>query len=207
MFLKVWRMKYSMGNKENILKQAHSLFAAKQYDQALFLYSQVIVDEPTNTEYQIYCLLCDIGFENDPKAQSLFDYFIIAKDENFDEAVNHIKDIVSAYDGDNEKIAELLREISHTSVESLNAIEYKDFMNLVQSRGSFKEAYQDIMFSTKVAITTKSELVDFINQLIENNFNKTASIYLDGFNQFFSYDEELTKLYEKLERKNIDSNS
>jgi len=192
---------------EDILKQAHSLFTVKQYDKALFLYSQVIADEPTNIEYQIYCLLCDLGFESDEKAQSLFDYFIVSKDIDFNEATKHVQDVVSAYDGDNEKMAGLLKDISHTSVESLNAIEYKDFMDLVQSRGSFKEAYQDIMFSTKVAITSKDDLIDFINKLIENNFNKTAYTYLDGFNEFFSYDEELTKLYEKLERKNIDSNS
>ena len=192
---------------DELLKQAHSLFTAKQYDKALFIYSQVISLTPTNTEYQIYCLLCDIGHESDEKAQSLFDYFIVAKDENFDEAFKYVTDVVNAFDGDNEKMMQLLKEISHTSVEALNAIEYEDFMELVQSRGSFTQAYQDIMFSTKVAITTKEDLIDFINKLIDNNFNKTAYSYLDGFNEFFSYDEDLTRLYEKLERKNIDNNA
>ncbi|MEA2019806.1 MAG: hypothetical protein U9N59_15310 [Campylobacterota bacterium] len=190
---------------DELLKQAHSLFTAKQYDKALFLYSQVITSYPTNKEYQTYCLLCDIGHESDEKAQGLFDYFIVAKDENFDEAFKYVTDVVNAFDGDNEKMMGLLKDISHTSVETLNAIEYKDFMELVQSRGSFTQAYQDIMFSTKVAITTKEDLVDFINKLIDNNFNKTAYNYLDGFNEFFSYDEDLTQLYEKLERKNIDN--
>jgi len=94
----------------------------------------------------------------------------------------------------------LLKDISNTNVESLNAIEYNDFMELVKDRGSFKEAYQDIMFSTKVAITTKEDLIDFIGKLIENNFNKTAYSYLDGFNQYFAYDDELTALYDKLEQ-------
>lgn len=195
-----------MDKVNELLKQAHSYFTAKQYDKALFLYSQVIAETPTSMEYQIYCLLCDVGFESDEKAQSLFDYFIVSKDVNFDEAVSHVTDVVNAYDGDNEKMMGLLNDISNTSVEALNAIEYKDFMDLVQSRGSFTEAYQDIMFSTKVAITTKDDLIDFINQLIDNNFNKTAYSYLDGFNEFFSYDEELTQLYKKLERKNIDNN-
>jgi tetratricopeptide (TPR) repeat protein len=188
---------------QQILKQAHSLFTDKKYDKALFLYSQVISTEPSNIEYQLYCLFCDIASEDEGKAQSLFDYFTIAKLDSFDEAVKYILDIINAHDGDNEKMMTLLKDISNTSIESLNAIEYKDFMALVQNRGSFKEAYQDIMFSTKVAITTKDELVDFIDKLIENNFNKTAQIYLDGFNEFFSYDQDLTQLYEKLENKNI----
>ena len=191
---------------EELLKQAHSYFSAKEYDKALFLYSQVSSTDPKNIEYQIYCLLSDLGFENDKKAQSLFDYFIVAKDENFNDAVTHVQDVITAYDGDNEKMMNVLKDMSHTNVEALDAIEYKDFQELVQSRGSFKEAYQDIMFSTKVAITSKDDLIDFIDKLIENNFSNTAYTYLDGFNEFFSYDEELTALYKKLERKNIENN-
>jgi tetratricopeptide (TPR) repeat protein len=195
-----------MINVEELLKEAHSYFSAKNYDKALFLYSQVSSTQPENIEYQIYSLLCDVGFENDTKAQNLFDYFLISKEDNFDEAVTYVQDVIKAYDGDNEKMVNLLKDISHTNVESLNAIEYKDFQELVKRRGSFKEAYQDIMFSTKVAITSKEDLIDFIDKLIENNFSNTAYTYLDGFNEFFSYDEKLTALYKKLERKNIENN-
>lgn len=196
-----------MGNIEELLKQGHSYFSVKKYDKALFLYSQVLSTEPSNEEYKVYGLLCDLGFESSEKAQNLFDYFSVAKEESLKEAVKYVEDVINAYDGDNEKMLGLLQNISQTNVESLNAIEYKDFMELVKTRGSFKEAYQDIMFSTKVAITTKEELIDFINNLIDNNFNKTAYNYLDGFNEYFSYDEELLKLYEKLESKNLDNNS
>jgi len=194
-----------MVNIEKLLQQAHSLFSVKKFDKALFLYSQVLSTDPDNLEYKVYCLLCDIGYEDDEKAQTLFDYFIVSKDDDMQKAVEYVEDVINAHDGDNEKMMGLLQEMSHSSVEALNAIEYKDFMELVKTRGSFKEAYQDIMFSTKVAITTKEELVDFINNLIDNNFNKTAYSYLDGFNEYFSYDEELVKLYEKLESKNLDN--
>ena len=196
-----------MHKTSELLKDAHSYFAAGQYDKALFLYSQVSSLEPKNIEYQLYCIFCDLGYENDEKAQSLFDYFIVAKDENLENAVTYVEDVINAYDGDNSKMMDLLKDISATNVEALNAIEYEDFMKLVQNRGSFKEAYQDIMFSTKVAITKKDDLIDFIGKLIENNFDKTAYSYLDGFNEFFSYDDELTELYEKLGKKNIDHNS
>ncbi|MEA3512329.1 MAG: hypothetical protein U9R37_01910 [Campylobacterota bacterium] len=194
-----------MAKFDKLLKQAHSYFTAEQYDKALFLYSQIVSQEPKNIEYQLYCILCDMGYDNSEKAQGLFDYFTISKDNNFDEAVEYIENFINAYDGDNEKMMNLLKDISDTNIDALNAIKYEDFMELVNTRGSFTEAYQDIMFSTKVAITTKDELVDFINNLIDNNFNSTAYSYLDGFNEYFSYDKEVTKLYEKLESKNIDS--
>jgi len=194
-----------MDNIESLLQDGHSYFTAYEYDKALFIYSQAVALEPDNVEYQLYCLFCDLGYESDEKAQSLFDYFIVAKDEDFENAIKYVQDVINAYDGDNTKMLGLLKDISTTSVESLNAIEYKDFMNLVETRGSFKEAYQDIMFSTKVAITSKDDLIDFIDKLIENNFDKTAYSYLDGFNEFFSYDEDLTKLYDRLGKKTSDN--
>jgi len=196
-----------MTNEEKVLKDAHSYFAAAEYEKALFLYSQVLSQDTENIEYQLYCIFCDLGYESEEKAQTLFDYFIIAKDEDFDAAVAYVNDVIEAYDGDGSKMMDLLKDISATNVETLNAIEYTDFMQLVQNRGSFKEAYQDIMFSTKVAITSKDDLLDFIDKLIENNFDKTAYSYLDGFNEFFSYDDDLTKLYERLGKKNIDNKS
>jgi len=196
-----------MTNEEKVLKDAHSYFAAAEYEKALFLYSQVLSQDTENIEYQLYCIFCDLGYESEEKAQTLFDYFIIAKDEDFDAAVAYVNNVIEAYDGDGSKMMDLLKDISATNVETLNAIEYTDFMQLVQNRGSFKEAYQDIMFSTKVAITSKDDLLDFIDKLIENNFDKTAYSYLDGFNEFFSYDDDLTKLYERLGKKNIDNKS
>ena len=196
-----------MHNIEKVLEQAHTFFSQKEYDKALFLYSQVASLYPTNIEYQLYCIFCDVSYENDEKAQNLFEYFSVSKDLNFDDAVKFVQETLDTYDNENDKMINLLKDISHTSVESLNAIEYKDFMELVDDRGSFKEAYQDIMFSTKVAISSKDDLVDFIDKLIENNFNDTAYTYLDGFNEFFSYDKDLINLYEKLGKKNIDNNS
>lgn len=196
-----------MVNIDSLLKKAHSYFTAKEYDKALFLYSQVTSQEPRNLEYQLYCIFCDLGYENDEKAQTLFDYFIVAKEDDIHLAKLYVQDVINAYDGDNSKMMKLLKDISTTNVESLNAIAYKDFMKIVKNRGSFKIAYQDIMFSTKVAITSKDDLLDFIDKLIENNFDKTAYSYLDGFHELFSYDQDLKDMYERLGKKDIGNKS
>lgn len=193
--------------KKDSLEIAASYFSAREYQKALFMYSQVLSYEPDNIEYQLYCVFCDVASENDEKGQTLFDYFTVAKDANFEEAVKYVQDIINAYDGDHEKMMTLLQDISLSNVESLNAIEYDDFMKLVESRGSFKEAYQDIMFSTKVAITSKDDLIDFINKLIDNNFNTTAYNYLDGFNEYFSFDQDFTALYDRLGEIELEDNS
>jgi tetratricopeptide (TPR) repeat protein len=194
-----------MPKVNKLLEQAHEFFAARRYDKAIFLYSQVSAKEPKNVEYQLYALFCDLATENEEQAQELFDYFIIQKELDLDVAIEYVKDTIEAFDGNNELMLKLLNEITNQSIDSLDAIEYNDFLALVNSRGSFREAYEDIMFSTKVAITSKEELIDFINKLIENNFDTTAYSYLDGYGNIFAYDKDVVELYEKLEKNSLEN--
>ena len=183
---------------------AHGHFTNQNYDLAIFLYSQVLSLDPSNLEYQVYPILCDIASEDPQKGQALFDYFMIKKEFGLDIALESIEDAIGAYDGSNEQMMKILRDISTQTIESLDAIDYDDFLNIVASRGSFREAYEDIMFSTKVAIKTKGDLLEFIEMLIDNDFDTTAYSYLDNFRKLFAYDPEVTKLYEKLEEKSLE---
>ena len=195
-----------MVNENRLLNEANKLFMEKKYDKALFIYSQLSSIFPKNREYPIYALFCDIASEDEEKAQSLFDYFAIAKDDNLDNAIAYVEDIINAYDGDMDKMMEILQELTSSTVDSLDAIRYEDFKRLIKSRGSFRIAFEDIMFSTKVAIETKEDFFDFVDKLIENDFNNTAYSYLDGFNDYFSYDSKIEELYKKLEEKKIATN-
>lgn len=195
-----------MINENRLLNEANNFFAEKKFDKALFIYSQLSSNFPQNKEYPIYALFCDIASEDEEKAQSLYDYFSIAKDDNLDEAIAYVEDVVNAYDGDVDKMMQILQELTNSTVESLDAIRYEDFKRLIDSRGSFRIAFEDIMFSTKVAIETKEDFFDFVNKLIDNDFNSTAYSYLDGFNEYFSYDSKIEELYKKLEEKKIATN-
>ena len=192
-----------MINEDRLLNEANSFFTQRKFEKALFLYSQLSSNFPQNKEYPIYALFCDIASEDEEKAVSLYDYFSIVKDENLEEAIRYVEDVINAYDGDIDKMMEILKELSTSTVESLDAIRYEDFKKLIESRGSFRIAFEDIMFSTKVAIENKDDFFDFVTKLIDNDFNSTAYTYLDGFNEYFSYDKEIEKLYKKLEEKKI----
>ena len=190
----------------DLIQHANEFFISKQYDKALFLYSQASSFEPTNVEYQLYAVFCDIASEDDEKGQSLFEYFSIQKELDINHAIKYIQDTIGAYDGDNELMMQIIKEISTQTVESLDAIDYIDFLELVESRGSFRIAYEDIMFSTKVAIKSKEDLIDFIEQLINHNFVTTAYSYLESFNNLFAYDQDLINLYERCEKKKNENN-
>ncbi|QKE27965.1 hypothetical protein AACT_0771 [Arcobacter acticola] len=192
-----------MINESRLLNVANSFFTQRKFEKALFLYSQLSSEFPDNKEYQIYALFCDIASEDEEKAMSLYDYFVVVKDENLEVAIRYVEDVINAYDGDIDKMMEILKEVSSSTIESLDAIRYEDFKKLIESRGSFRIAFEDIMFSTKVAIENKDDFFDFVTKLIDNDFNTTAYTYLDGFNEYFSYDQEIEKLYKKLEEKKI----
>ena len=192
-----------MINESRLLNEANSFFTQRKFEKALFLYSQLSSEFPDNKEYQIYALFCDIASEDEEKAMSLYDYFVVVKDENLEVAIRYVEDVINAYDGDIDKMREILQEVSSSTIESLDAIRYEDFKKLIESRGSFRIAFEDIMFSTKVAIENKDDFFDFVTKLIDNDFNTTAYTYLDGFNEYFSYDQEIEKLYKKLEEKKI----
>ncbi len=195
-----------MINENKLLNQANSLFLQRKFDKALFLYSQLASNFPENKEYPLYALFCDIGNEDEAKAMSLYDYFLVVKNEDLDKAIDYVEDIINAYDGDIDKMMDLLKDLSQSSIETLDAIKYEDFKQLISSRGSFRIAFEDIMFSTKVAIENKDDFFDFVEKLIDNNFNNTAYSYLDGFNEYFSYDKKIQQLYKKLEEKSLANN-
>ncbi|RXJ75738.1 hypothetical protein CRV03_12250 [Arcobacter sp. F155] len=195
-----------MINENRLFNEANRHFLDKNFEKALFIYSQLSSNFPTNKEYPIYALFCDIASEDEQKAMSLYDYFSVAKDENIEEAIAYVEDVVNAYDGDMDKMMDILQELSSSTIDSLDAIKYEDFKRLIDSRGSFRVAFEDIMFSTKVAIESKEDFFDFVDKLIENDFNSTAYSYLDGFNDYFSYDSKIEELYKKLEEKKLATN-
>mgnify|MGYP000182036317 CR=1 FL=1 len=195
-----------MINEQRLLEEANAYFINKDYDKALFTYSQLVSNNPENKEYKLYAIFCDIATEDEAKAISLFDYFTITKSESRADTIKYVEDVIDAYDGDVEKMMDILKDITDSTVDSLDAIKYEDFKQLVKNRGSFRIAFEDIMFSTKVAIESKEDFFDFVKNLIDNDFNTTAYSYLDGFNEYFSYDTKIEELYKKLEEKKLDNN-
>ncbi len=190
-----------MVNINQLLSEANAYFVARECDKALFLYSQLIQMDPSNEELGLYAVICDIAQESEEKAQGLFDYYSVAKAEDPSNAIKYTINMIDAYDGDNEKIAELVKDIQTIASENFNAIDYEDFLKLIDSRGSFKIAFEDIMFSTKVAIYTKDEFCNFVEKLIVNGFITTAMNYLENYDKHFTYDEKIEKLYKLLEDK------
>jgi tetratricopeptide (TPR) repeat protein len=183
---------------EKILERAENHFYSGEYDEAMRIYGVLLKDHPGLQEARIGAILSDVAVENDDEAQALFEYYQVLKSEGNDEAEAIIEEMIGSLDNALEKISEILEGALFAKEEPLNGISYDDFRELVELRGSFRRAFEDIMFSTRVVITEKEELLDFIRQLVDNGFNEMAMRYIEGAAVAFPGESRIRELIEKL---------
>ena len=181
-------------NKNNLLKRAEAQFVNGEYQQSLQSYGLLLKDHPDLGEARVGVYLSDLGLESEDDAQALFDYYQVIKTEQ-DDAVEVIDNLIHTLDNSKNSLQELLIDPMREQADYEDGIRYEDFMQLVDSRGSFKEAFEDIMFSTKVVITNRDEFIDFIKHLSTEGFQEMALNYLDTASNAFGDDQEILALY------------
>jgi len=181
-------------NQDLLLQRAEHAFLKGDYANALRSYGLILKDYPSLDEAKIGVYLSDLGVDSEDEAQALFDYYQLIKDER-ENAVDIIDGIIESLDTSKQMIQELLLDPVEEQVEYADGIRYSDFLDLVESRGSFKKTFEDIMFSTKVIITNKDEFIDFVTQLSNEGFDEMALGYLDASTHLFGNDQDVLALY------------
>jgi len=187
-----------------LLKKAESEFLSKNYQKALIEYSLVLQNDANNQDAKAGVYLCDVGLENSEEAQALFEYYYAIKEESSD-ALGVIEALIDSLMTTQSKLQELLSDPLQEQLEYSDGIRYEDFMRLVQDRGSFKQAFEDIMFSTKVVITDKEEFIDFVKSLASEGFDDMALSYLDATSGLFGNDQDVLELYNVLKGKSSEN--
>ncbi|MCD6211384.1 MAG: hypothetical protein J7J02_00240, partial [Sulfurovum sp.] len=177
-----------------LLQRAEGEFLKGNYQKALRSYGLILKDYPALDEATIGVYLSDLGIESEEEAQALFDYYQVIKSEK-DNAVDIIDGLIDSLDTSKQYIHELLLNPVQEQVEYGDGIRYSDFLILIENRGSFKKAFEDIMFSTKVVITEKDEFIDFVTQLANEGFDEMALNYLDATTSLFGDDQDVLALY------------
>ncbi|MBD3808485.1 MAG: hypothetical protein IE880_07205 [Epsilonproteobacteria bacterium] len=180
-------------NSERLLKLAESQFLKKEYKSALQSYGEILKNNPKMDEAKLGVYLSDLGLDSDDEAQALFDYYHTIKDSS-ENAVDIINNIIESLDETKYSINQLISRQMDIQAEA-EGITYDDFMTLVKKRGDFKKVFENIMFSTKVVITSKEDLIDFITKLSQNGFKDMALSYLDEMSNIFPQDQEILELY------------
>lgn len=181
-------------NKNLLLQRAEGEFLNGEFSSALRDYGLLLKDYPTLDEAKVGVYLSDLGIESSDEAQALFDYYQVIKDEK-ENAVEIIDSLIRSLDSSKDLLTELLVDPIQEQIEYSDGIRYDDFLELVESRGSFKKTFEDIMFSTKVIISNKDEFIDFVTKLTAEGFDEMALSYLDASSSLFGDDQDILTLY------------
>lgn len=181
-------------SKQALLQRAENEFLRGEYANALRNYGLILKDYPTLDEAKVGVYLSDLGIEREEEAQALFDYYQIIKSQK-ENAAQIIDSIIASLEDTKLKVQDLLVDSLEEEVEYGEGIRYSDFLELVKQRGSFKKAFEDIMFSTKVVITNKDEFIDFVARLSREGFDEMALGYLDASANLFGNDQDILALY------------
>lgn len=181
-------------NKNLLLQRAEGEFLKGDFSSALRDYGLVLKDYPSLDEAKVGVYLSDLGIDSSEEAQALFDYYHAIKDQK-DNAVEIIDSLIRSLNDSQDALKQLLVDPIQEQLEYSDGIRYSDFLALVESRGSFKKTFEDIMFSTKVIITEKDEFIDFVTKLTEEGFDEMALSYLDASSTLFGNDQDILTLY------------
>jgi tetratricopeptide (TPR) repeat protein len=188
--------------KEKLKAKAEDYFYKGEYEKALQNFSLALMQAPDDKELQICAVLTDMANENEEKAQAIFEYYQITKEIEEENAEEIIGDLIESMDFDVDILNKVLDGgYLANEYQDDNSINYDDFIQLVNDRGSFKRAYEDIMFSTKVLINSKDDFIDFLDRLIDNNYVETAFSYADAAITLFPKDTKLQYIFHKIKEK------
>jgi tetratricopeptide (TPR) repeat protein len=176
-------------------------FYDRNFSEAMQQFAFALSENPHDKEARIGAILCDMALQNEEQAMALFEYYLLTKENGASDCEEVMEELINSVEEHSEKIAHLFKEKDlEERINAENGIKYEDFMRLIEARGSFKEAFEDIMFSTKVIISKKEDFVDFLAKLIENGFIEMSLNYLENAVTLFPNDEQLLDLIKKVQK-------
>ncbi|MCI5969214.1 hypothetical protein [Helicobacter sp.] len=205
----------------NIKTKAKHAFIKRNYTQALELlsYAHVMrldfgiqsedsIHSKESLEIETLCALSDMAIEHEEEARALFDYYQVITQKNkqesqkdsskqFKSAEEIILDMVQNFDQNIYTLNLALTHLEDIEVDKNDGILYKDFENLEKEIG-FKEAFVDLMFSTKIIFTNKNEFLFFMQNLVKHGFKEVALHYFENIGNNLFFDKDFAKLYQKI---------
>lgn len=178
---------------KSLRKKAILAFRRSDFDSAITLFS-LAYEEQKSEEFLLFLELC-YHAKNDPLGvSSLFELYADNISKNQSQNIISVLEIIEAT---NTKVREY--------VHNVNGISYADFMAIVENTGDFIKTFENIIHSSKIVIASRTELADFLENLIEHGFGDLAMNYLEDPNWALSFGYLAEKLRKKQESKKSDN--
>jgi tetratricopeptide (TPR) repeat protein len=190
-------------SKFKTLTQAKDSFSKAEYKHALEKFATVLQNYPNSKEAFNGVILSEMAMSGEGGAEALFDYYEILREDDKEQADLIMEEILKNMDGSLEKLSEVFSEPLRDRLELEDGILYQDFKSIINEGASFRETFENIMFSTRVIITKKDDFIDFLDSLIEHDFEEMALTYLENALSVYPSDKLLHKLLKKLAKGTV----
>ncbi len=187
-----------MKNISSKLNSAENHFAKKDYNKALTLFGDILIEMPDFNPAKIGVLLCDLALDHEHESHALYDYYTILRKTKNIKADEILLEAIKSFDGNIDKISDFFRSINSSKIDAIDGIMYEDFKQMIERRGSFKRAFEDLMYSTKIVISGHDDFIEFMNKLVDNGFKDVAINYLENAGGILPFDEDIRHLINKI---------
>ncbi|CAM2958331.1 hypothetical protein [Helicobacter burdigaliensis] len=155
----------------------------------------------------MYSKLADMALVHEDEARALFDYYQSLKKDKKASSIRQITSMVENFDASIYELNFVLENFQNSQIEQNEGVMYEDFRRLVDELG-FREAFTNLMFSSKIIITSKREFLKFMKDLLKNGFSEVALNYFESAGNSIFYDRDFVNLYKMIlqESKNENTN-
>lgn len=185
---------------KNKAKQA---FNARYYIKALEFFSYASAQrsgsesKKENLQFEMLCALTDMALEHEDEARALWEYYQIIAKKNNTEAEETILDLIANFDNNLNLLNLAISHLQNIEVDSSDGVLYEDFLKVAKKIG-FKEAFTDLMFSSKIIFTNKNDFLFFVQDLVDYGFRDIAINYFENANKSLFFDKDFMHLYKKI---------
>lgn len=174
-------------------------FSKYKFKNAKIFFSLAYEQNPSD-DLLFLIELADLALIDRGEVMAIFEFYQITSRRDKIDFADILKTLHQRLlDKEDEIPSELENEIK-------NSISYKEFKEMVQKRGDFKQVLEGIMFSSSITIESKDEMLNFLENLVENDFIDMSLRYIEDFSWVFTDDLKFNKLIEKI-KNNENSNS
>lgn len=181
-----------------LLKEGFKLFTHKYYERAYSYFERAFLLAPQNKEAKIGLFLTEHARDYPDSAHTTYEFYqhLLSSRTSKLKSQKQILKIIQSMDEATLMLSNNFKNADSKKTHNLDGILYSDFLKAVSTRGSFKEAFEDIMFSSKLIFTKKKDFYHFLHQLIDNGFAEIGLEYAYNL-EAQDYDTEIEKIIKK----------
>lgn len=182
--------------------KAKLAFRKRQYLRVLEILScaNIFLGE-LNTKQSLYftmlCMLSDMALEYEDEARALFEYYQVIHNKNNLEAEEIVLEMIENFDKNLYALNLAIWSLQEAEIDKNDGILYEDF-EVHSAKVGFKEAFEDLMFSSKIIFTNKNEFLFFVRNLVKFGFEDIAINYFENAGNLLFYDKDFMRLYRKI---------